>query len=282
MNNKECWAYKTIFVGFDFLEPDTPIVISRCCAATKNIYKKFDYTELENIDFLNEVKDAANNVKKPFYVCNKNQEPCDFETWDKISLVQVSLLTDCMASCEFCHRNPLHIPRDNKKEANAYFKFLNQLKCQGKGLVLTNAGEPLVLLKDHKEFFKSLKNGDFTEIILTTNGILIDDELIDIIKSSHIPFDINVSLNAPNKELYKEIVGIDAFDKVVENINKMYEFELNVTASMVYYEKLFGKLIDFENIVKCNKKIILKDSNTKYCTEEYNMFHNKKGWDFNF
>lgn len=246
------------------------VLICRCCYFHEIIYKMYDFEEFINIDVFQEVQNIINNKEKPINGTNYcKRYNCFCGLPKKIENLRISLYTRCNAKCEFCSIKGF---TTNSLEKELYFKTLYSLKGKIKKLYLTDCGEPFLPLKEMKEFLKSLKKGDFEELRFITNGTLIDDELIETIKNYHV--NINISLNATNKEDYKKIVGLDCFDKVVSNIKKLNKIGVYPSVSFVYYEPLFGKLYTLKEELKRlgieNDIIVNPDGHKqKYYTKEY-------------
>lgn len=277
MKKEECYNYDQIVIGFNYVNND--IIISRCCINKNQIYKIFKYEELPSLDIIKELKNIVESGTEPIqrnicYECKSDR--CEFPSnkWEEINGIQLSVFSGCNAKCNFCHNPKAYKGNQLVVEKNVYMKTLYELKGKGfKKLTLTDCGEPLLLVKEMKDFFKSLKPGDFDVVFFNTNGILIDDEFIEIFKNCPVEICINVSLNAPNRELYKEIMGVDAFDKVVKNIDKLYDFLYSV--SIVYQSKLFNTLDNIKDVVK-RTKVVFRLQNcdpTLFSKEELDYYY---------
>jgi radical SAM protein with 4Fe4S-binding SPASM domain len=99
-------------------------------------------------------------------------------------------------------------------------KALTDAKALGlKGVSFTGGGEPMV----HKEFVKVLKHAHNTGLDcgLITNGSAINpsnaEELVESLKW------IRISMGGGNRESYKNVQGVDHFDRVLENIKTLSE-----------------------------------------------------------
>ena len=262
------------FYGFNIINDNGKLKIIRCFPE-RIIYKFIEYNEFNNIDFLLEkmlkIKSSLNGQQSIY--CKKFNKFCGLP--GKIDYVRVSISQACNACCDFCGLRKTVDYNNLQLQKELYFKTLYSLKGKIKSLSLTDCGEPFYYLKEMKEFFKSLKKEDFELIFFSSNGTLIDDELIEIIKKCPVKIEGNISLNATNKEDYKKIVGLDCFDKVVDNIKKLNKVCNYFTISFIYYEPLFNKLytlkkdlktLGLENIIIY---VALKDINPKYETPEY-------------
>lgn len=117
----------------------------------------------------------------------------------------------------------------------------------GGELVMISGGEPtlhsdLTSILDYCKKF-SLK------VALNTNGILLQKK-IDILASS-VSF-IVISLDASNRKLYNEIRGVDAFDKIIENVKfiKNRYPNLKIQFRCTISRKNLFNVVDIINLAK--------------------------------
>ncbi len=136
--------------------------------------------------------------------------------------LNIELNNTCNQSCIFC---PYHGKYSSYKIPPAVIpydmviKILNQAKkyhIGEKEIGFYLAGEAF-LYKDLANVIKYAKNLGYEYIFLTTNGALATPENMESVIDSGIS-SIRFSINAVDREMYKEIHGKDDFDAVVENI----------------------------------------------------------------
>lgn len=188
-----------------------------------------------------------------FGTCSQNYNVSKFDG------AQVSLGLGCNINCSFCFaknlRNELIENNLIKKYNELYFMILNEIaKSNFTKLRLTDHGEPLSI-PGTLEFLESIpQDSKLNFINITTNGAFINDKLINTIKRHpKIKFEIQVSLNAFDKKSYKEIMGADKFDLVLENINKLKEAAnsiSNLKFKAVTFVLTEDLLADYENLFK--------------------------------
>ncbi len=89
--------------------------------------------------------------------------------------------------------------------------------------VKLTGGEP-TLRKDLPELVRGIKGLGVADVSMTTNGVLLES-LAEKLKEAGLDR-VNVSLHAVTREKFKEITGVDAFDKVVEGIKRAIEVGL--------------------------------------------------------
>lgn len=111
-------------------------------------------------------------------------------------------------------------------------------------------GEPLVR-KNCPELIEKIYSIDgVNEVTLTTNGVLLTEQL-DRLISSGIK-SINISLDTINRGKYKEITGFDELDKVFEAIKKSIDRGIKVKINSVLHDKNFKD--DYFELISLAKK----------------------------
>lgn len=166
-----------------------------------NFWDEFEYSKLKlllNIDKVNSIMDVANGKKM----------------LDKSFPISVELhLTDlCNLKCSWCTDKEL---RKNRATLSleTIRKIFKEFAEHNTGITLEGGGEPTL----HPNFKEIVDAGSELglDLGLITNGT------IDISDSVHRLKWIRVSLDSSNENEYKSEKGVDAFDKVLENLKKM-------------------------------------------------------------
>jgi TDP-4-amino-4,6-dideoxy-D-glucose deaminase len=130
-------------------------------------------------------------------------------------LMELFISESCNANCRFCYRNG-GIYSGQKVLSNAEFvNIINEFAdLQGEYLDISGGLEPLL----GPAILDVLRTGieRNLKVSLYTNGIALDkpgllDYLLRIDK-------VRISLNAYDRENYRDIIGVDQFDKVKDNI----------------------------------------------------------------
>lgn len=133
------------------------------------------------------------------------------------------LTTRCNFNCKMCY---VH---DNAKKdeltAEQWIEIGRRATEKGMLFLLLTGGEPL-LRKDFKQIYKAYSEMGLM-ISINTNGSLIDDEIIALFKEFP-PTRINISLYGSCNDTYIKLCGLPMFDKVVENIKKLKEYNIQV------------------------------------------------------
>lgn len=131
----------------------------------------------------------------------------------------------CNSDCIMCNRN---FNFKKAKEAAGFldWKIFNKVKPYFKSaesVLFGGFGEALL----HPDYFSMLRaikrEGPF--VYFFTNGILMKDEAGKNLVDSGIDM-ICISMGGATKQTYKKIRGVDGFEQVVQNIEKINEYKI--------------------------------------------------------
>ena len=136
----------------------------------------------------------------------------------KLNYLRISITDRCNLKCIYCVPYDF-IPKLPHKEILSYEEILRIVRISvhlGISKVRITGGEPLVR-KGVYDFLKRLtKIEGLLDISLTTNGVLLKDN-INKIKSAGIKR-INISLDTLNRKKFRQIAGYDFFNQIWEGI----------------------------------------------------------------
>jgi len=203
----------------------------------KYINLKLKKDELSKIKILLEKKYEIVTVEEKYYIFSK-------KVFRNRSL-RISLTEKCNYRCFFCHEEGLEmdVERDNKSFEEIY-NLVKAFILDGYDDITFTGGEPLIKYKEIIEFIKRFNKEKFkTSITIVTNGYLINDELLDAIKTYKGDFKFNVSMHSVNKKDYLKIVNPkdhsgNNFETVVENIKKIKENDLYLKLNFVLLKEI--------------------------------------------
>lgn len=213
------------------------------------------------------------NLIRYFYSSNINNS-----LWvdPNISLIEIEPTIRCNLHCEMC---PTYRLLDMKKilkekRGNMTFKQFKKIIDQFPyvvGLKLVGGGEPMI----NPEIFEMVKYAKSKNIVVgfSTNATLLTPKNNEKLLDLNIDW-INFSLDSVNREDYKEIRGLDLFDKVVSNITdyvtrmkrKKKKTLLEITMTCMY--KNLPQIFD---MVKLSKKIGINKILVKIIFLPYNV-----------
>ena len=168
---------------------------------------------------------------------------------------------DCNIRCIFCsvQSTRKYLTQEiSKKLKEIYFKLLDKIsQCNFSILETTGMGEPFFYKNDFYNFLKNIpKKSKLRKINIITNGLLIDDDFIEIVINYKLKYGIVVSINGWDRESYKYFMGVDGFDKVFKNIEKLKELSnVKFWISFVITEyTIQNKNSFFDNFKKLKEK----------------------------
>jgi cyclic pyranopterin phosphate synthase len=152
-----------------------------------------------------------------------------------LNYLRISITDRCNLQCRYCVPDDL-IPKLSHSEILTYEEILRVVRVAtrlGISKVRVTGGEPLVRKGVYGFFEKLIATEGLKDVSLTTNGVLLKDNLLNI-KSAGIAR-INVSLDTLNRKKYRQITGYDEFDRVWRGIEKAHEMgfypiKLNIVA----------------------------------------------------
>jgi len=222
-------------------------------------------------------------------ICNYNLNVQEIE--DKKIVLQsypqrmiVTLSTRCNSRCIMCEvvKKPWDIPYRVIDEIKFLMPYMCSINWQG--------GEVLMLDYFKKLFIESLYNEQLRQTIVT-NGMLLDDQWIDLLTDSNI--ELTISIDGLDKTTYEKIRYGSKFDILIKNLKKLNEARYKKNSKLILkmhtvimrsnYKDIenfieFAKLYNFdivymmpiyggqdipENIYIHNEKDILKDLTNK-------------------
>ena len=164
------------------------------------------------------------NTSKLIDTCNRH-----------LNYLRISITDRCNLQCRYCVPRDL-IPKLSHNDILTYEEILRLVRIAirlGISKVRVTGGEPLVRKGVYAFLQKLVAIKGLKDVSLTTNGILLKDNL-EKIQAAGISR-INISLDTLNPSKYREITGFDEFDSVWQGIEKancmgFYPIKLNVVA----------------------------------------------------
>lgn len=167
----------------------------------ENYWDEFEYSKLKlllNNEKVNSILDVRNGIKK----------------MDEHFPISVELhLTDiCNLKCEWCTDKELR-KNGAVMDLQVIERLFREFWRHGTGVTLEGGGEPTL----HPEFHKVTEIGknNSLDMGLITNGTVDISESISRLRWARI------SLDSSTREEYKQEKGVDCFDRVLANLEKM-------------------------------------------------------------
>lgn len=165
------------------------------------------------------------------------------EYCDKPKSVKLEVSSLCNLKCKICYNK--FAPRHSLlsyEDFNIALKNIVDMNIEQVGLLYL--GES-TLNPNLVDYIKDCKKAGIKYVFLTTNGILVKDDYMKQLLSSGLD-SIKFSVNQPNRKLYLEETGLDAFDIVVDNIKKAWEYKVENNLNIRIYVSTVTNTIDDE------------------------------------
>lgn len=161
----------------------------------------------------------------------------------------IELLDVCNYKCEHCYiKDTYH----HKIKDDDYYWLIDQLVDAGCYWLVLTGGEILM----HESFCEFYEYAYDKGLIITlfTNGYLIDNDIINLLKAKP-PREVDITMYGGSPDFYDSYVGINgAFKKITVNINRLLDEKICVKLKTVITKKLFE---DYHNTVKYSQELNL-------------------------
>ncbi|MDP3027962.1 MAG: glycosyltransferase [Deltaproteobacteria bacterium] len=172
--------------------------------------------EMERMPCLSEKKECRNTAtERPKNLTSTNG-------WTTRSPIQAHFLMidKCNAKCIMCGGNYFNSERKRLITLEKFKRMAANLKLERfQKIVLAGAGDPLLnpslipIIQYINDRYSSVG------ISITTNGIALTEEKSKAFLRCKIS-DLNISINAASRRVYKRIMQVDCFDRVCENARR--------------------------------------------------------------
>jgi len=148
-----------------------------------------------------------------------------------IDYLRLSITDNCQLKCKYCVPNEKCIPSKDLLKLDEIIKLANVFADLGIRKIKITGGEPLL----HRDIFLIISNLKATpgieEVTLTTNGILLDSKLDELISAGING--INISLDTLDDKRYKALTGKNNLKAVLSGLNKAVNANLKVKINFV-------------------------------------------------
>ncbi len=191
-------------------------------------------------DTLVELKDVTTE-----YLYSKKAS--DNNSGTSLEMVILELTLACNQKCMHCLADAGK-PCDKELTTRDVLKFIDDLNEAQVKTIAFSGGEPLM----RKDFIEIARyaSGVGLNIIIATNGTLLDDKLVLELKEMRIN-NIQISLDGINKKTYEQIRGVKGdYDKALKAIKLCKEHGLPVTTRMIIMKQNIGEvdvMMEFAN-----------------------------------
>ena len=150
---------------------------------------------------------------------------------------KIEITNRCNLRCFFC-QHTYDQGRNLDINSQLLFRLLDELKALNvKEVGLFWMGEPL-LNKKLPDYIAYAKQIGIPYDFITTNGVLANQETLSNLYNAGLD-SIKFSINASSRKKYKEMCGVDAFDKVKSNIKTAYRLRNGRDTPSIYASSVF-------------------------------------------
>lgn len=205
-----------------------------------------EFIELFSVNDRGYISQVIDNMIKAGILYTKKDISSHKKDKSKMQSVYISTTNRCNLECIHCCTscNSNEQDRLTTEEILSIVDFI--VTVNPKEIILTG-GEPL-LRKDFKEVVSYIKDRSCDiDLVLSTNGTLINDNNIDFIVNKFNRIDI--SIDGVDEETCSKVRGKGVFGKIISNIRKLQEYKFyNIRTSMIFGDKNEYLRDDFEKL----------------------------------
>lgn len=149
------------------------------------------------------------------------------------SRVDLVLTEKCNLQCKHCFQESSPLNPMDFSPINALISLCDELEGLNIQALKITGGEPLIY-PHINELLSHLANKNYAKIILS-NGILINDTLIDIVKEKNFRF--TISLDGESEKSHEFLRGKNTFHKTIKSLKKLskYKIPFSITTTVHKY-----------------------------------------------
>lgn len=150
----------------------------------------------------------------------------------EINYLRISITDRCNLRCKYCMPEPIDKVAMQEILSSEEIVQVCEIAAEfGIRYIKITGGEPLVRL-GCADLIKMIKDTPGIEkVTMTTNGVLLKENLDDLLAAGLDA--VNISLDTARPDEFKEITGVDAFDKVFQGIDAALAAGLQVKINSV-------------------------------------------------
>lgn len=172
----------------------------------------------------------------------------------KIDYIRISITDRCNLRCVYCmpEEGIKLVKHDDVLSYEEIIRLCRQFVKIGISKVKITGGEPLVR-KDVHKLIKAIKKIDgIDNVTLTTNGILLENQIDDLVNAGLDA--VNISIDTLEEERYREITRLGDINKVMKGIKKCLTYKnLKIKINCVPIKgENEEELLDLINLCKDN------------------------------
>ncbi|HEQ5509203.1 TPA: radical SAM protein [Streptococcus pyogenes] len=152
------------------------------------------------------------------------------QSYNTRPLVTFSVCDRCNLNCKHCSYAK-NFNKNQESDINNIISIIDEILKINPKMISITGGEPL-MRKDFYLIFDYLRKNFLGELVLMTNGTLINENNIDIITKTFNSIDM--SIDGINEDTCSQIRGKGVFLKVINSIKLLQKYDYNnISLSMV-------------------------------------------------
>ena len=176
----------------------------------------------------------------------------------EIDYLRVSVTDKCNLRCIYCmnEKESDFWENDNKLTDNEIYRVIRETTKIGIKKIRITGGEPLIRPGIVELIGGINKITEVEEIYMTTNGVLLEDKVEDLVKNGLKG--VNISLDSLKSERFKFLTRKGQLSKVLNAIDKCLEFNLKIKINIVIVNDINkDEVLDFVELTR-EKKIDIR------------------------
>ena len=150
-----------------------------------------------------------------------------------VDYLRISLTDRCNLRCRYCmpEEGIAALRHEDIMTLEEVYRVAKLMTEMGIRRIRLTGGEPLVRRNMLSLVRRLGELPEKPELVLTTNGVLLEDCLDELIEAGI--HGINISLDTLNLDTYRDLTGVDALDQVVSAIDKVVSKGLKLKLNCV-------------------------------------------------
>ena len=241
----ECYFKNSLLL---FGDKNNQLFMSGCCLQKPKPLDDNDFLNksLQELGFLRKASDRSG-----IFNCKNKCE------WDDVKIINIGILHFCNIHCYHCCSEIYKKPNIDciQKVFERLLSFKGLLKIE-----LDTSGEIFTIYTLLKNFLRRLDPSITKEVVLLTNGLLLDEnklyELKQISINTGVNYSFRVSVDGITKETYEKTRIGGTFEKIIKNISLIkdnFPIQISFTIKKTNYSdaynvKSFFNQLGFYNI----------------------------------
>ena len=156
--------------------------------------------------------------------CSPDEIPSDYEKGPKVLMLCYDC--ECNYKCITCRDAiKLNTPEQTELYDNVYLPQIIKIAENVNFVTLSCVGEPLFSKHSKRLMSELVKKYPHIRFMLSTNGFYMDEKTLTETGILDNIYGVSVSINAAKSDTYKKIFRVDGFDRVINNVEMMYNLK---------------------------------------------------------